>query len=164
MNTQKKYRMPSLQSRMVFRLWFIMMLLVLLGIGFMWVAQIYLFEQNYVKVALAETEKRLEPIRKDLSTQDLADDGGVDDAVELLEEIAEEDRDAEAQEQSHGAAPGQIFCHNVLPRESMMRSSWDLPLILAVLSEKSIDVLYEKSGNFPGFLLWICFYSINGHS
>ena len=56
MNTQKKYRMPSLQSRMVFRLWFIMMLLVLLGIGFMWVAQIYLFEQNYVKVALAETE------------------------------------------------------------------------------------------------------------
>ena len=74
MNTQKKYRMPSLQSRMVFRLWFIMMLLVLLGIGFMWVAQIYLFEQNYVKVALAETEKRLEPIRKDLSTQDLADD------------------------------------------------------------------------------------------
>ena len=41
----------------------------------------------------------------------------------------------------------------------MMRSSWDLPLILAVLSEKSIDVLYEKSGNFFqnfGFCCGIC--------
>lgn len=74
MNTRKKFRIASLQSRMVFRLWSSMMLLVLLGIGFMWVAQIYLFEQNYVKAALTETEKRLEPIRKDLSTQDLADD------------------------------------------------------------------------------------------
>lgn len=74
MNTQKKYKMPSLGSRMVFRLWSIMMLLVLFSIGFMWIAQIWLFEQNYAKAALAETEKRLEPVMKDLSTQDLADD------------------------------------------------------------------------------------------
>lgn len=74
MNTQKKFRISALKSRMVFRLWSIMMLLVLFGIGFMWIAQIYLFEQNYVKTALTETEKRLEPIMKDLSTQDLADD------------------------------------------------------------------------------------------
>ena len=53
---------------MVFRLWSIMMLLVLLGIGFMWTAQIYLFEQNYVNTALDETEKRLEPVMKDIST------------------------------------------------------------------------------------------------
>lgn len=74
MNTQKKYKMPSLGSRMVFRLWSIMMLLVLFGIGFMWIAQIWLLEQNYAKAALAETERRLEPVMKDLSTQDLADD------------------------------------------------------------------------------------------
>ena len=59
---------------MVFRLWSIMMLLVLLAIGFMWIAQIYLFEHNYVKAALAETEKRLEPVMNDLTTQDIADD------------------------------------------------------------------------------------------
>ena len=59
---------------MVFRLWSCMMMLVLLGIGFMWMFHIYLFEQNYVKAALTETQKRLEPVMDDLSTQDLADD------------------------------------------------------------------------------------------
>ena len=59
---------------MVFRLWSGMMMLVLLGIGFMWMFHIYLFEQNYVKAALTETQKRLEPVMDDLSTQDLADD------------------------------------------------------------------------------------------
>lgn len=74
MNTQKKLKISALGSRMVFRLWSIMMLLVLLAIGFMWIAQIYLFEHNYVKAALAETEKRLEPVMNDLTTQDIADD------------------------------------------------------------------------------------------
>ena len=59
---------------MVFRLWSGMMMLVLLGIGFMWMFHIYLFEQNYVKAALTETQKRLELVMDDLSTQDLADD------------------------------------------------------------------------------------------
>lgn len=59
---------------MVFRLWSIMMLLVLLSISFMWTVHIYLFEQNYVKASLAETQKRLEPVMNDLSTQDLAKD------------------------------------------------------------------------------------------
>ena len=74
MNIQKKFRTPALKSRMVFRLWSGMMMLVLLGIGFMWMFHIYLFEQNYVKAALTETQKRLEPVMDDLSTQDLADD------------------------------------------------------------------------------------------
>lgn len=52
MNIQKKFRTPALKSRMVFRLWSGMMMLVLLGIGFMWMFHIYLFEQNYVKAAL----------------------------------------------------------------------------------------------------------------
>ena len=74
MNIQKKFRTPALKSRMVFRLWSAMMMLVLLGIGFMWMFHTYLFEQNYVKAALTETQKRLEPVMDDLSTQDLADD------------------------------------------------------------------------------------------
>jgi signal transduction histidine kinase len=74
LNIQKKFRTPALKSRMVFRLWSGMMMLVLLGIGFMWMFHIYLFEQNYVKAALTETQKRLEPVMDDLSTQDLADD------------------------------------------------------------------------------------------
>ncbi len=40
MNTQKKFSFLPLRSRMVFRLWSIMMVLVLFGIGFMWIAQI----------------------------------------------------------------------------------------------------------------------------
>lgn len=74
MNTQKKFKIPTFGNRMVFRLWAIMMLLALLGIGFMWTAQIWLFEQNYVKTALAETQQRLEPVMKDLTTRDLASD------------------------------------------------------------------------------------------
>lgn len=74
MNTQKKLKIFGPGSRIVFRLWFIMMILVLFGIGFMWVAQIYLFEQSYTKMSLDETEKRLQPIMKDLTTRDLADD------------------------------------------------------------------------------------------
>lgn len=74
MNTQKKFKISALGSRMVFRLWSIMMFLVLMAIGFMWIAQIYLFEHNYVKAALIETEKRLEPVMNDLTTQDIAGD------------------------------------------------------------------------------------------
>ena len=87
MNIQKKFKAATPKahrtesnfqthssSRIIFRLWSIMMLLVLFAIGFMWTAQIYLFEQNYVKAVLTETEMRLEPVMKDLTTQDLADD------------------------------------------------------------------------------------------
>lgn len=74
MNTQKNHKIKAPGSRIVFKLWSIMMVLVLFGIGFMWVAQIWLFEQSYAKMALNDTEKRLEPIMNDLTTQDLADD------------------------------------------------------------------------------------------
>ena len=74
MNTQKKFSFLPLRSRMVFRLWSIMMVLVLFGIGFMWIAQIYLFEQNYAKTALAGTQQRLEPVMESLAMGDLADD------------------------------------------------------------------------------------------
>ena len=74
MKTQKKFSVLPLRSRMVFRLWSIMMVLVLFGIGFMWIAQIYLFEQNYAKTALAGTQQRLEPVMESLAMGDLADD------------------------------------------------------------------------------------------
>lgn len=59
---------------MVFRLWAIMMALVLFAIGFMWIVQIFLFEQNYANTALSEALNRLEPVMESLATQDLAQD------------------------------------------------------------------------------------------
>lgn len=49
-----------------------MMLLVVLGIAFMWVAQIFLFEQNYIVSAMSDVQSRLEPVMEDLKTEDLA--------------------------------------------------------------------------------------------
>lgn len=74
MNIQKKIKLAALQNRMVFRLWSIMMVLVLFGVGFMWVAQIYLFEQNYADAALTDTMNRLQPVMESLATEDLAED------------------------------------------------------------------------------------------
>lgn len=65
---------PKLRHKMVVRLWLIMMLLVLFSVAFMWVAQIHLFEQNYVDSAISEAQNRLEPIMEDLKTIDLAYD------------------------------------------------------------------------------------------
>lgn len=74
MNTQKKTKLTALRRRMVFRLWAIMMVLVLFGVGFMWVVQIYLFEQNYAEAALTDTMNRLQPVMESLATEDLAQD------------------------------------------------------------------------------------------
>lgn len=57
---------------MVIRLWLIMMTLTVFSVLFMWVAQIYLFEQNYIDTTIAEVQNRLEPIMEDLKTTDLA--------------------------------------------------------------------------------------------
>lgn len=74
MSTRKKTKLAALQSRMVFRLWSIMMVLVLFGVGFMWMAQIYLFEQNYAEAALNDTMSRMQPVMENLSSEDLAED------------------------------------------------------------------------------------------
>lgn len=76
MNTQKNNnnRLSVIGNRMVFRLWAIMMALVLFGIGFMWVVQIFLFEQNYADTALAEALNRMEPVMETLATEDIAKD------------------------------------------------------------------------------------------
>ena len=52
MKKQRKIRLSALKNRMVFRLWAFMMIPVMFGIGFMWVVQIFLFEQNYANAAV----------------------------------------------------------------------------------------------------------------
>lgn len=49
-----------------------MMVMVLLSVAFMWLVQIFLFEQNYVDSAITEVQTRLEPVMEDLKTEDLA--------------------------------------------------------------------------------------------
>ena len=60
-------------SKIVLRLWLLMMLLVALSIAFIWVVQIFLFEKNYVDSTVAEVQGRLQPFIEELETNDLAD-------------------------------------------------------------------------------------------
>ena len=51
-----------------------MMIPVMFGIGFMWVVQIFLFEQNYAHAAVNEALNRLSPVMEDLRTRDIGED------------------------------------------------------------------------------------------
>lgn len=59
---------------MVFRLWAFMMIPVMFGICFMWVVQIFLFEQNYANASVNEALDHLAPVMEDLRTRDIAED------------------------------------------------------------------------------------------
>ena len=48
-----------------------MMVLVFLAIGFMWVAQIGLFEQNYAMASLKDTRERTAGILESLAEEDI---------------------------------------------------------------------------------------------
>lgn len=72
MNMNKLRRRSPLHSRIVVRLWLIMMLLVTLSIVFIWIVQIFLFERNYVDSTVAEVQGRLQPVIEKLKTKDLA--------------------------------------------------------------------------------------------
>lgn len=72
MNTQKNDLKTTLFHRMVFRLWALMMALVLLGVAFMWVTQVFLFNQNYIKAAVREVERKVEALKPQLADSDLA--------------------------------------------------------------------------------------------
>lgn len=69
MNIKKIKYLP--RSKMVLRLWGIMMLLILIAIAFMWTVQIFLFEQNYISSTIVETESRLAQVIDELQTADL---------------------------------------------------------------------------------------------
>lgn len=73
MNMNKIRKRSPFRSRIIVRLWLIMMFLVTLSIVFMWVVQIFLFEKNYVDSSVAEVKSRLQPMIKELGTKDLAD-------------------------------------------------------------------------------------------
>ena len=64
-----KLRFAALKNRMVFRLWVFMMIPVMFGIGFMWVVQIFLFEQNYANASVNEALNQLSPIMEDLRSR-----------------------------------------------------------------------------------------------
>lgn len=72
MNIIKICKKNPLSSKIVLRLWLIMMLLVMLGVAFMWVAQIFLFEQNYIAATIVEVRSGLQAIMEELKTEDLA--------------------------------------------------------------------------------------------
>ncbi len=74
MKNQMKSRFSALRNRMVFRLWAFMMIPVMFGICFMWVVQIFLFEQNYANASVNEALMRLSPVMEDLRTRDIAED------------------------------------------------------------------------------------------
>ena len=74
MKNQMKTRLSALRNRMVFRLWAFMMIPVMFGICFMWVVQIFLFEQNYANASVNEALDHLAPVMEDLRTRDIAED------------------------------------------------------------------------------------------
>ena len=74
MKNQIKTRLSTLRNRMVFRLWAFMMIPVMFGICFMWVVQIFLFEQNYANASVNEALEHLAPVMEDLRTRDIAED------------------------------------------------------------------------------------------
>lgn len=72
MNINKIRKRSPFRSKIVVRLWLIMMVLVVLSVAFMWVVQIFLFQQNYVNATVSEVQSRLEPIMEELKIKDLA--------------------------------------------------------------------------------------------
>ncbi len=72
MNINKIRKSSPFHSKIVVRLWLIMMFLVTLSIAFMWVVQIFLFERNYVDSTVTEVQNRLRPIIEDLKTKNLS--------------------------------------------------------------------------------------------
>lgn len=74
MNMWMKTKVHALRSHLVFRLWAMMMVLVFLSIGFMWVAQIGLFEQNYAMASLKDSKERALGVIESLSEEDIGKD------------------------------------------------------------------------------------------
>ena len=60
-------------SKMVVRLWLLMMALVMAAIAIMWIIQVYILERNYTGMVISEIQNRLEPIVEELPETDLAD-------------------------------------------------------------------------------------------
>lgn len=73
MKPNKIRKKPLIRTKIVVRLWILMMLLVAVGIASMWVAQIFLFERNYIDSTISGVQDGLAPIQDELKTKDLAE-------------------------------------------------------------------------------------------
>lgn len=67
-----KRKKRGFRTNILVRLWTNMMALIVLGIAFMWVAQIFLFERNYIDSAMNDVQGRLDTVMAELTTEDLA--------------------------------------------------------------------------------------------
>ncbi len=72
MNIERIRKGAPFGSKIIVKLWLIMMFLVALSIVFMWVVQIFLFERNYVDSTVAEVQNRLQPMIEEMKTRNLA--------------------------------------------------------------------------------------------
>ena len=71
MSIERIRKRAPYDSKIIVRLWLIMMFLVALSIAFMWVVQIFLFERNYVDSTVAEVQNRLQPMIEEMKTRNL---------------------------------------------------------------------------------------------
>lgn len=71
MNTQN--RKHIFRSKIAFRLWLVMMLLILLVVGAMWIVQIIYLERNYIHNSIDRVQNQINPIMEDLKITDLAE-------------------------------------------------------------------------------------------
>ena len=60
-----------LKSKLAFRLWATMMILVLFSIGFLWIVQIHFFEPNYVQTSTTELENRIQSVIQDIAKDEI---------------------------------------------------------------------------------------------
>ncbi|MDO5112212.1 MAG: HAMP domain-containing sensor histidine kinase [Clostridia bacterium] len=73
MNTTKNDKRVAPARKLVFQLWALMMALVLLAVAFMWVAQVFLFDQSYIRAAAQDVKGKIDAIRPELAWADLAE-------------------------------------------------------------------------------------------
>lgn len=74
MNIKKICKKFPFHTKIAFRLWINMMLLVILPIILMWVGEIVLFEKNYRDASVEEVKRVIHKYVEDLDAVDLADD------------------------------------------------------------------------------------------
>lgn len=74
MRTHRDNKKNLFHSKIIYRLWFIMMILVLLVVGTMWIVQIVYLEKNYIYTSMERVQNQLDPLMEELETEDLASD------------------------------------------------------------------------------------------
>lgn len=84
MNIQNKKHF--FKSKIAFRLWFVMMILVLLVVGTMWLVQIIYLEKNYIQNSINRVQTQIDPVMEDLKIEDLAENESM---IAYLSQVAD---------------------------------------------------------------------------